>query len=392
MVTSSAFGAQPQLVVDVAEEGMVRVAVVGRGMIGAACAWRIQSAGYQVTSIDPGESSAAASAAGGMLAPVSELAYGERHIHEVGLKSLDLYPAFVEALSAATGINCGLRQSGTILVGFSQDDAAALQQVLELHQSLGVAGERLRPSEARLLEAGLSPRIRSAVHVPGDRHVDAQQLHHALVQATTSSETVVRAKATHVTKSGQSWVVECEDGQSVVADAVVVAAGAHSSFVSGLPAIPVRPVFGTSLQLTPRSGFLVPLKLTVRAEVHGRPVYLVPKVDGSVIVGASSYERGFTQTVTVNEVHDLLRAAVEVVPECGELELADIRRGWRPATPDHAPIVCSVEPGLIVATGHYRNGVLLAPWTADLVHDLLHEPTMRTEFELDRFESEASSS
>lgn len=368
----------------------MRVTVIGRGIVGAACAWRILSAGFQVVTVDPDESTAAASAAGGMLAPISELGYGERHIHDVGLKSLAAYPAFVEGLTAATGIECGLRKSGTMLVGFSQDDAEALQNVLELHQSLGVAGERLRPREARMVEAGLSSRIRSAVHIPGDLHVDAQQLHLALLQAISAEGSVVRAKVTNVSKAGESWKVTCADGQQIESDAVVVAAGAQSSFVTGLPALPVRPVFGTSLELVPRPGFPDPLQLTVRAEVHGRPVYLVPKVDGAVIVGASSYERGFTQTVTVNEVHDLLRAAVEVVPECGELELADIRRGWRPATPDHAPIVCSVEPGLVLATGHYRNGVLLAPWTADLVTQLLTTPDLRTDFELDRFESEGS--
>jgi glycine oxidase len=206
----------------------------------------------------------------------------------------------------------------------------------------------LRPSELREREPALSPRVRTGVHAPGERQVDPRRVVAALRERLT----------------GRIAAKRVESLAEVDADAVVVAAGCGTARLTGLP---VRPVKGQVLRLRGEPGLL---RHVLDATVDGREVYLVPRADGEIVVGATQEERT-DSTVTAGAVHDLLRAAIEVVPGLAELELTETAVGHRPGTPDNAPLVGWLDDRVLVAAGHHRNGVLLAPVTADLITALI---------------------
>jgi glycine oxidase len=236
---------------------------------------------------------------------------------------------------------------------------------------LGLSTRRLTPREARALEPGLTPRLRGAVHVPGDHSIDARALHAALsVAAEKAGVRLVRCRVGAVrTEGGRAAGLHLDDGTDLAADTVVLALGAWSGSLPGVPPLPIRPVKGQILRLRGAAGLV---EGTVRALVRGRQVYLVPCTKDGLIVGATVEDKGFDATVTAGAVHDLLRDAIEVVPGVSELELVETLVRWRPGSPDNAPLLGeSGLPGLLLATGHYRNGVLLAPITGDIIADLV---------------------
>jgi glycine oxidase len=198
---------------------------------------------------------------------------------------------------------------------------------------------------------------------------------------------LVRSQVTGVRiEDGRATGVHLADGTALAAGTVVLALGAHSGTLPGAPDVPVRPVKGQILRLAGAAGLLTG---TVRALVRGRHVYLVPCAGDRLIVGATVEDRGFDDRVTAGGVHDLLRDAIEVVPGISELELVETLARWRPGTPDNAPVLGPAGvPGLVLATGHHRNGALLTPVTADLVTELLvtgELPGLAAPFTLDRF-------
>lgn len=364
--------------------------------MGLSAAWELVRAGHSVSVVDPHPGSGSTQAAAGMLAPVSETVHTEQHMLAIGLESLMAYPQFVADLKTATGLPVSLRETGTVLVGVTADDMAAFDDVAQLHAECGQVTERLTPSALTALEPGVSPNVRGGYHIPADRQVDVPELWEALHEA-------VRRRAQFVPKWAVA-VLDLPDGGHIVqvadkpdqaaaethglpADLVVVAAGMTTPRL--LPehqdVLPVRPISGATLELAPRSVGAQPVAVTVRALVQTRPVYVVPTASEDVIVGASSVERGVDPAVTVSDVYDLMRAAIQVCPEVAELELVRVRQGFRPGTADNAPIVGYVRPGVLVATGHYRHGVLLAPWTAALVGRLAADPTLDSGFSPDRF-------
>jgi len=351
---------------------MSEVLVAGGGVIGLALAWRAAQRGLQVRVVDDAPGTGSTRAAAGMLAPVTEVAYGEERLLALARASLERYPSFVADLEQAAGRPVGLRTAGTLLIGFDADDLRAIDELHGFQRELGLDAERLTPRECRRREPGLSPRIRGGLHVPGDHSVDPRALHAALlVAAERAGVEVVPARVGGLLVEDDRAVgVRLEDGSALRADTVVLALGARSGSLPGVPAgaVPVRPVKGQILRLR---GEPV-LDGTVRALVRGRPVYLVPYGQDGLVVGATMEEQGFDPRVTVGAVLDLLRDAVEVVPGLTELELAETLTRFRPGTPDNAPLLgpCAL-PGLVLATGHHRNGVLLTPVTADAVADLL---------------------
>ncbi len=345
---------------------MSGVLVAGGGVIGLSVAWRAAQAGMAVTVVDEAPGSGASYAAAGMLAPVAEAAYGEEPLVELSRTSLGLYPAFVAELERLSGISVGLRTAGTLMVGFDEDDAHALDRTHAFHLELGLDATRLTPRQCRAQEPSLSPRVRAGVQICGDHSVDPRALHAALLVAAESAGVeVVRKRITEVVvEDGRAAGVQLVDGEVRRAEQVVLALGAWSGSLPGTPDLPVRPVKGQILRLhgTPL------LSGTVRALVRGRGVYLVPYAGDRLVVGATVEELGFDGRVTAGAVHDLLRDAVEVVPGLTELELVETTARWRPGTPDNAPLLGpSSLPGLLLATGHYRNGVLLAPVTAEVL-------------------------
>ena len=370
-------------------EREVDVAVAGAGLIGLGVAWRCAQRGLSVTVVDDAPGTGASHAAAGMLAPVAEAGFGEERLLGLCRVSSARYPAFVAEVERASGIDVGLRTVGTSVVGFDDDDMAALDVLHAFQRELGLSAERVTPREARRHEPALTPRLRGALQVAGDHSVDARALHAALwAAAQAAGVRLVRSAATALeVRGGRAVGLRLAQGSAVVARSVVLALGARSATLPGVPPLPIRPVKGQVLRLRGAAGLL---SGTVRALVRGRAVYLVPYAGDRLVVGATVEEQGFDATVTAGAVHALLRDAIEVVPGVTELELEESLARHRPGTPDNAPILgpTATLPGLLLACGHHRNGVLLTPVTADAIAALaatgeLPEPA--APFTLDRF-------
>lgn len=347
------------------------VVVVGGGVIGLSIAWRIAASGATVTVVSDARAEAASGAAAGMIAPASEAHFGETDLLALNLASAERYPAFVEELEAAAGISTGYRQCGTLVVARNADDDAALARLGEFQRQQGLDVERLRSRQCRELEPGLAPSISGGLLAKGDHAVDNRGLVAALREGCKRSDvSLVAGEAAEITANGgRAAGVVLAGGDTMACGAVVVAAGCWSASIPGVPpaAVPVRPVKGQLLYL---SGPAEPL-LTTR-NVRSLDVYLVPRGDGRIVVGATVEEIGYDTRVTAGAVHALLRDAFEILPGTIELDLIETVAGLRPGSPDNAPILGATEvEGLIVATGHYRNGILLTPVTADAIAELV---------------------
>jgi glycine oxidase len=365
------------------------VLVAGGGLIGLAVAWRCAQRGLRVTVVDEAPGTGASYAAAGMLAPVSEAGYGEEQLLALCRASLARFPDFVAALERASGVVVGLRTAGTLVVGFDADDMRALDELHAFHTELGLAAQRLTGGEARRREPALTPRLRGGLFVAGDHSVDSRALHAALLAAATGAGVhLVRSRIEALlVEGGRATGLRRPGGADLTADTVVLALGAWSASLPGVPALPVRPVKGQILRLRGAGGLL---EGTVRALVRGRQVYLVPDGKDGLVVGATAEEKGFDAAVTAGAVHDLLQDAIDVLPAVAELELVEALARWRPGTPDNGPLLGPAAlPGLVIATGHYRNGVLLTPVTADVIADLLTAgavPELAAPFVPQRFE------
>jgi glycine oxidase len=395
------------------------VVVVGGGVIGLGIAWRAAQAGMAVTVVDQAPGRAASWAAAGMLAPVTEVHYGERPLLGLNLAAAARWPGFAAEVEEAAGRPVGYRPGGTLAVARDADDNAALEDLYRFQLRCGLQVERLRSRECRQLEPGLHPGIRGGVLAAGDHQVDNRALVEALLVACERAG--VRMVAGRVAElavegdrvtgvrlagggsagggpgaaggsgptgdGGAAPVPTRVGGDTLSAGAVVLAAGCWSGGLGGLGAEalpPVRPVKGQLLYL--RGPADQPL---CSRNVRGLEVYVVPRGDGRVVVGATVEEQGFDTRVTAGAVHDLLRAALELLPDVAELELTETVVGLRPGSPDNAPMLGPAGPeGLVVATGHYRNGILLTPVTADAIAELLatgRVPELIAPFGLGRF-------
>ncbi len=359
------------------------VVVVGGGVVGLAGAWELSRRGHAVTVVAPAPGrDGAAWVAAGMLAPVTEAQFGESALTALLLEGAARWPAFASELEAATGLDIGYDTSGTVAVAFDASDRASLDDLLAYQHSLGLEAHRRSASECRRLVPALSPSLRGGIEVPGDHQVDNRALLAALVAACRANGVDFVPAAVREVAGGPGVVLD--DARRLEADTVVLAAGTGVASVAGLtraglPA--VRPVKGHILRLgpadAPRAGPGPLLERTVRGVVRGRTVYLVPRRDGTVVVGATVDERGSDDSVRAGAVHELLCDARAVVPGVDELELLETAVGMRPATTDNTPCIgWTALEGVLVATGHFRNGVLLAPLTARAVADLVagHAP------------------
>jgi glycine oxidase len=311
-----------------------------------------------------------------MLAPVGELAFGEPELLEMTLAAADLYPNFVAELEAASGVPTGYRRAGAIHIALDRDEAAELRRMHELQRSLGLGAEWLSPRRCRELEPALTPSFNGGVHAPEEASVDPRALAAALLAAIEAEGVELRTETgveAALLDGERVAGVRTDRGEELRAAAVVLAAGAWSAQAEWLPAAarsPVRPVKGQVVELRARDG-----KAPCRGIVASERVYLVPRPDGRLIVGATVEEQGFDTAVTAGGVHELLREAYRLLPDVAEMELVEAAAGLRPATPDNLPLVGpSGVDGLIWATGHYRNGILLAPLSADTIADLLSSP------------------
>jgi glycine oxidase len=356
----------------------VDVIVVGGGVIGLSLAWRARTKGLSVMVLERGELGMGTShVAAGMLAPVAEAEFGDagQAVLELGLRSARMWPEFAAELERCSGERVGLLRTGTLVLARDEDEARELERQIAFRESLGLRTTRLRPSEARELEPALAPTMRLALEAPEDHSVDPRLVLVALRRACELVGVELRehAPVTRVEcdQTGTRVTgVALQDGELVSANHVVIAAGAWSGSLEGLPSgacVPVRPVKGQILRLRDPAGPGL-LRRVVRFEGG----YLVPRADGRYLLGATVEERGFEEHATAGGVYELLREAHELLPGISELQIEELCVGLRPGTPDNVPVIgAGMLAGLIWATGHHRNGILLTPLTAELVLQIL---------------------
>jgi glycine oxidase len=357
----------------VTEKRSFDVVIVGGGVIGLSCAWRLAKRGARVAVVERGEPGCGATrVAAGMLAPVGELTFGEPELLELALAAARLYPEFVAELEEASGKSTGYERLGALHVALDRDEAAQLRRVHDLQRSLELEAEWLPPRKCRDLEPGLTPSFHGGVFAAGEAAVDPRALTEALLGAARAEGVEVLA--------GEEVVEGVFEGErlnglrtrdrELFVETTVLASGAWSGTADWLPehARPsVRPVKGQVLELRQRDG-----EPPTRHILASERVYLVPRSDGRLIVGATVEEMGFDTAVTAGGVHELLREAYRLLPDVAEMELLDSSAGLRPGTPDNLPLVGpGAIDGLVLATGHFRNGILLAPLAAQTVADLL---------------------
>ena len=350
------------------------VVIVGGGVIGLACAWRAAQRGLGVTVLERERPGAGASwVAAGMLAPVTEAQFGEQSLLGLNLAAAAAYPGFAAELEEAGGVALGYRRCGALYLAFDRDEVEELKRLEAFQRSLGLEVEWLLPTRCRELEPGLSTACAGGLWSATDGEIDPRALVLTLAAAAERAGVTIH-QGTEVVQgifeSDRLVGVETEYGTQYRGSSVVLAAGAWSGQAAWLPEHarpPIRPVKGQVLRLR------APVEQPLCERLIRTPfVYVVPRADGRVVVGATTEERGFDTTVTAGGIHELLREAYRALPEIAELELEEAIAGLRPGSPDNTPTIGhGAIPGLIVATGHYRNGILLTPVTADAVVALL---------------------
>ena len=346
---------------------------VGGGVIGLASAWRAAQRGARVCVLEAERPAAGATGvAAGMLAPAGEASWGEDDLLSLNLESLRRWPAFAEELERTGELGVGFARCGAVHVALDRDEAESLRRRHELQRELDLDSEWLTGGECRKLESGLATGIRGGIHVPGEASVDPRRVVAALLAALDRVGVAVHlgARVVYAERGEGVWRLGTAEGEAFAGAAVVLSAGCWSGRLDWVPPEsrpPVRPVKGQILTL--RGPAEEPVSERI---VAGDRVYTVPRADGRLIVGATVEERGFETTVTAGGVHELLREAYRLLPEIAELELAETSAGLRPGSPDNAPLIgMSATDGLLVATGHFRNGVLQAPLTAECIAALL---------------------
>ena len=369
------------------------VAIVGAGVIGLGIAWRLAARGTSVAVFDKGAAGAGAShAAAGMLAACAEAEPGEDALVALGRESQARWPGFAAELEQASGIEVGLRPEGTLVLALTADDQARLNHQLVFQQKLGLPLQWISAAETRRREPHLAGKLAGAVFSPEDTQVDNRKLVAALRFAAEAAGVSIaehRPVSAICSHAGRVDGVVLADGVKIAADVVVLAAGAWSRSIAGLaPELrpPVRPIKGQMLAL--RMDAAAPLLNHV---VWAPGAYLVPRRDGRLLVGATVEEKGYDTSLTAGGILTLLEAAWRAVPAVEELPIEEMWVGHRPGSRDDAPILgAGPIEGLIYATGHHRNGILLTPVTADaiarLVLDGVAEPAIRP-FGIERFGS-----
>jgi glycine oxidase len=367
-----------------------RTVVVGAGVIGLGIAWRLAQAGCKVTVYDRGVAGRGASwAAAGMLAAAVETEPGEEALLPLALESQRLWPDFASELEAASGLSVEYRREGTVVVALNRDDAAQLRHSYEFQKGLGLDLHWLTAAQARQREPHLKPGIAAAVWSPRDHQVENRRLGRALAAAARNAgaEIVEQCPVREIAiQNGRATGVVTDRGADA-ADVVVLAAGAWSRDIDGIPPAhrpPVRPIKGQmmALQMDPAAPLLRHVLWLPRG-------YLVPRLDGRLVIGGTVEERGFDDRLTAGGLLALLDGAWRAVPSIEELPIAEIWVGFRPGSRDDAPML---GPSGIdrrgVATGHHRNGILLTPVSAAVVSRCIlggQLPEMALPFSPERF-------
>ncbi|RLT27507.1 MAG: glycine oxidase ThiO [Chloroflexi bacterium] len=337
------------------------VVIAGGGIIGLALAWELTRRGRHVLVLEASEGSADAAArvAAGMLAPVSEVDLAHPDLTRLSIASAEMYADWAYDLEAASGLDVAYETTGTLIVALHRDHLAEIEHLRAFQHDRGLAAETLTRGELRDAEPALAPSVVGGIRVP-DRQIDPRRVLAALraALARAGAEVCDGARVQRI----ESGLVTYElDGHTTQVEAmqVVIASGAWSGAIEADVALPMRPVKGLVLRLRGER--------LLQHVVRTPDVYLVPRAYGELVVGATMEERGFDRTQRAGDVYDLLLEATRALPGVRELELSEVCVGFRPALRDHLPAIGEVAPGVFVATGHFRDGVLLTPVTARLL-------------------------
>ena len=342
--------------------------IIGAGVIGLTTAWRASQRGYRVRIFDPAPAKGAMRAAGGMITPLSEIESIDQRLFPFSRASAELYPRFAEELERESGASVRYRQEGMLWIALHRDHMSEIERAKALHRIAGTLGDDIDQQALRDLEPSISPRAIGAYRLKQEASVDPIALASALLLALQKRDFCPENRAISQISIADNRVTSLifEGGENVAlpphAD-VLVAAGAQStSLLPEILGLRLRPVAGLTMRLHGQH--------KLRHVMRTPEVYVIPHADREVMIGASSEEVGFDSTRRVRHVHDLLRETLRVAPGLDDLDLADVRVGFRPALRDNLPAIgrTAIE-GLHVALGHYRHGILLAPWTAQLFLD-----------------------
>ncbi|PYT55881.1 MAG: glycine oxidase ThiO [Acidobacteria bacterium] len=356
------------------------VAIAGGGIIGGAIALELARAGLRVGVFDrqqPGQEASWASA--GILSPAPENP-GMIAIVPLGKASLSLYPEFIARVEEISGKSAGFRPKGTLEALFSQDAKAELSTIIALHHGLGLKAEPLRAEDARELEPALSAEVEAAVLRPDEASVDNRALTGAVLEAAERSgaEFFPGNGAREIWRAGKRCAGLVVQNENVEAKWTIIAAGCFSAAIKdAAPYAPVRPVKGQMAALRAED-------LMIERVLWSDKIYLVPRNDGRIIAGATVERVGFDKRTTAGGIQKILSAAIELAPGLANARVEETWAGLRPDSPDHLPILGPTDvEGLLMATGHFRSGILLTPITARLVREWITE--QRVSLDWDRF-------
>jgi glycine oxidase len=356
------------------------VAVAGGGVIGGAIALEVSRAGMRVGVFDcqqPGQEASWASA--GILSPAPESPAMIAMV-PLGKMSLALYPEFVVQVEEISGMNTGFRSKGTLEALFSGDAKAELSTIIALHHGLGLKAEPLRAADARKLEPALSEDVEAAVLRPDERSVDNRILTSAVLEAARRSGAEIFADngVKAIWREGQRCEGLILQNEKVEATWTIIAAGCFSAAIDGIAAYaPLRPAKGQMVALRAED-------VEIERVLWGEHIYLVPRNDGRILAGATVEYAGFDKRTTAGGIEKILSAAIELAPGLANARIEETWAGLRPDTPDHLPILGPTDmDGLLMATGHFRSGILLTPITARLIREWITEQSVSVDW--DRF-------
>jgi glycine oxidase len=356
------------------------VAIAGAGVIGGAIAFELARAGLKVALFDrqtPGKEASWASA--GILSPAPETA-GMIPLVAIGKASMALYPEFVKDMEGVSGENAGYRPKGTIQALFSRDARAELSTVIALHHGVGLKAEPLSTQEARKLEPALSEEMEAAILRPDEASIDNRALTETVLAAARKSgaEIFPASEVTAIGNQENRCAGLVVGSEKIAADWTVIAAGCFSASIEGVKKYaPVRPAKGQILALRGDG-------LKIERVLWSENIYLVPRNDGKIIAGATVEDVGFDKRLTAGGMEKNLKGAIELVPALANAAIEETWAGLRPGTPDHLPILGPTDlEGLLIATGHFRSGIILTPITARLIREWI--TLQRVSVDWDRF-------
>jgi glycine oxidase len=352
--------------------------IAGGGLIGGAVALELALAGVRVAVFDQGEPGQEASWAGaGILSPAPE-SPATIPLVPLGKASMALYPEFVERVEEVSGHDVGFRAKGALEALFSRDAARELSTHVALQHGWGLTAEAISAEDARELEPALSPEVEAAVLRPDEASVDNRALTRAVLEAARKSgaEICAHRKVQGIWREQSRCAGLQLENENVSAKWTIIAAGSFSANIAGVDAYaPVRPAKGQMVSLRAE-------QVKIERVLWSDKIYLVPRNDGRILAGATVEYAGFDKRVTAGGLRKILDAAIELAPDLAQAQVEETWAGLRPDSPDHLPIVGPAEiEGLLVATGHFRSGILLTPITARLICEWITEQRVSVDWE-----------